>query len=109
MPAYIEKSANIRKAVADVVTGKIFDYGVLCSTEASVVVDSFVKSVVVEEFKRRNCYFVEGEEKEKLARLMFDQKGAINPAMVGKPATFIAQNAGLNVPADTQVLIAELQ
>jgi len=108
VPAYIEKSANIRKAVADVHSGKIFDLGVLCSTEASVVVDSAVKNIVIEEFKRRNCYFVEGDEKDKLSRLMFDQRGAINPNMVGKPAAFIAQHAGINVPADTEVLIAEL-
>jgi acetaldehyde dehydrogenase (acetylating) len=108
VPAYIEKTANIRKAVADVYTGKIFDLGVLCSTEASVVVDSAVKDVVVEEFKRRSCVFVDGEDKEKLSRLMFDQRGAINPSMVGKPAAFIAQKAGIDVPAETQVLIAEL-
>jgi acetaldehyde dehydrogenase (acetylating) len=109
VPAYIEKSANIRKAVADVASGKVFDLGVLCSTEASVVVDSAVKSVVVEEFKKRTCHFVEGEEKEKLSRLMFDQRGAINPNMVGKPAAYIAQKAGITVPTETQVLIAELQ
>jgi len=109
VPAYIEKSANVRKAVADVVSGKTFDLGVLCSTEASVVVDAAIKAVVVEEFKRRGCHFVEGEAKEKLSRLMFDQRGAINPDMVGKPATFIAQKAGIDVPATTQVLIAELQ
>lgn len=108
VPAYIEKSANITKAVADIVSGKVFDLGVLCSTEASVVVDASVKSSVVEEFKRRKCHFVEGDDKEKLSRLMFDQRGAINPNMVGKPATYIAQNAGINVPADTQVLIAEM-
>ncbi|MBI1803819.1 MAG: acetaldehyde dehydrogenase (acetylating) [Ignavibacteriae bacterium] len=108
VPAYIEKSANIRKAVADIVSGKIFDLGVLCSTEASVVVDAAVKTVVVEEFKRRNCYFVEGDDNEKLSRLMFDQRGAINPNMVGKPAAYIAKNAGINVPAETQVLVAEL-
>jgi len=109
VPAYIEKSANLKKAVADVVSGKVFDLGVLCSTEASVVVDAAVKNVVIEEFKRRNCHFVEGEEKEKLSRLMFDQRGAINPNMVGKPAPYIAKNAGFDVPPDTQVLIAELQ
>ena len=109
VPAYIEKTANVRKAVADVSSGKVFDLGVLCSTEASVIVDSAIKSVVVEEFKRRHCYFVEGEEKEKLGRLMFDQRGAINPNMVGKPAAYIAQNAGIAVPSETQVLVAELQ
>lgn len=109
VPAYIEKSANIRKAVADIVTGKTFDLGVLCSTEASVIVDSAVKNVVVEEFKNRRCHFIEGDDKEKLGRLMFDQRGAINPDIVGKPAPYIAQKAGISVPADTQVLIVELQ
>lgn len=108
VPAYIEKTANLRKAVADIVSGKVFDLGVLCSTEASVVVDSAVKSVVVEEFKRRKCRFVEGDEKEKLSRLMFDQRGAINPDVVGKPAPYIAQKAGIGADPDTQVLIAEL-
>ena len=107
VPAYIEKTANLKKAVADVVTGKTFDLGVLCSTEASVVVDSSIKQFVVEEFKRLKCYFVEGDDKEKLARLMFDQRGAINPAMVGKPAPYIAQHAGISVPADTVALVAE--
>ncbi len=107
VPAYIERTANIRKAVADIVTGKTFDLGVLCSSEASVITDSSIKQIVVDEFKKLRCYFVEGDEKEKLARTMFDQRGAINPAMVGKPATYIAQQAGISVPADTQVLIAE--
>ncbi|MBI4547299.1 MAG: aldehyde dehydrogenase family protein [Ignavibacteriae bacterium] len=107
VPAYIEKSANIRKAVADIVSGKVFDLGVLCSTEASVIVDSAIRNVAVEEFKRRRCYFVEGEDKEKLARTMFDQRGAINPDIVGKPAPYIAQKAGFSVPAETTVLIAE--
>lgn len=109
VPAYIEKSANIRKAVADVVTGKTFDLGVLCSTEASVIVDSAIKNVVVEEFKRLHAFFVDGDDKEKLSRLMFDQRGAINPNIVGKPAPYIAQKAGITVPAETQVLVAELQ
>jgi len=109
VPAYIEKSANVRKAVADIVTGKVFDLGVLCSTEASVVVDSGINNLVVEEFKRRDCYFVEGEDKGNLGRLMFDQRGAINPEIVGRPAAYIAQKAGISVPAGTQVLVAELQ
>lgn len=109
VPAYIDKTANIRKAVADVVSGKVFDLGVLCSTEASVIVDASIKSAVVEEFKKRHCHFVEGDDKEKLSSTMFDQRGGINPNMVGKPATYIAQKAGISVPAETQVLVAEMQ
>lgn len=108
-PSYIERTANVKKAVADVVSGKVFDYGVLCSTESAVIVDAAVKKSVVDEFKRLNCFFVEGDLKEKLAATMFDQRGAINPSIVGKPAPYIAQKAGFSVPAETQVLIVELQ
>ncbi|MBS4028581.1 MAG: aldehyde dehydrogenase family protein, partial [Ignavibacteriales bacterium] len=92
VPAYIEKSANIKKSTADIVSGKIFDYGVLCSTESGVICDRQIKDDVIAEMKQRGCYFCYGEEKEKLARLMFDQRGAINPNMVGKSAPYIAKN-----------------
>lgn len=107
VPAYIEKSANIKKAVADIVTGKTFDNGVLCSTEASVIVDSAVKNQVIEEFKRHHSYFVEGDDKGKLSLLMFDQRGDLNPEVVGKPATYIAQKAGISVLSNIKVLIVE--
>lgn len=109
VPAFIERTADIRKAVADIISGKQFDYGTLCSTEASVVCDAPIKNQVVEEFKRRGAYFVAGEEKDRLSRLMFSERGAINPEIVGKSPAFIAQKAGISVPAGTTVLIAELQ
>ena len=108
VPAFIERTANIKKAVADVVSGKMFDWGVLCSTESGVIVDSPVKTQVIEEFKKLKSYFVNPDEKEKLSRTMFDQKGAINSDIVGKSPAFIAQKAGFNVSADTSCLVAEL-
>jgi acetaldehyde dehydrogenase (acetylating) len=108
VPTFIERTANIKKAVADIVSGKMFDWGVLCSTESGVIVDSPVKTQVIEEFKKLKSYFVNPDEKEKLSRTMFDSKGAINPDMVGKSPAFIAQKAGFIVPADTSCLIAEL-
>ena len=108
VPAFIERTANLKKAVADIVSGKMFDWGVLCSTESGVIVDSPLKSQAIEEFKRLKAYFVNPEEKEKLSRTMFDPKGAINPDIVGKSPAFIAQKAGFTVPADTSCLVAEL-
>jgi acetaldehyde dehydrogenase (acetylating) len=108
VPAFIERTANIKKAVADIISGKQFDYGVLCSTESALVCDAPIKNAVVEECKKRGAYFVAGEEKERLARLMFGEKGAINPDMVGKSPVFIAQKAGIGVPSNTTVLIAEV-
>ena len=109
VPAFIERTADIPKAVADILSGKQFDYGVLCSTESALVCDSPIKGRVMEECTKRGAFFVTGEDKERLARALFDQRGAINPGLVGKSPVFIAQQAGINVPAATTVLIAELQ
>lgn len=108
VPAFIERTANVAKAAADIISGKMFDWGVLCSTESGVIVDSPVKQRAVEEFKKLKAYFVSADEKERLGRTMFDPKGAINPDIVGKSPAYIAQKAGFNVPADTSCLIAEI-
>lgn len=108
VPAFIERTANVQKAVADILSGKQFDNGVLCSTESSLICDSPIKDQVVAECKRHGGYFVEGEDKDKLSRLMFDNEGHLNAAIVGKPALFISEKAGIQVPSDTKVLIAEL-
>lgn len=108
VPAFIERTANVKKAVADIVSGKMFDWGVLCSTESAVIVDEPIKRFAIDEFKKRGAYFCSPEEKERLSRTMFDTRGAINPDIVGKPPVFIAQKAGFEIPHDTTCLIAEL-
>ncbi len=108
VPVFIERTANIQKAVADIVSGNQFDYGVLCSTESGVIVDAPIRDQVIAEFKKQKAYFLNPEEKEKLTRFMFDSKLALNPDVVGKSPAFIAQKSGFSVPPDTTALIAEL-
>ncbi len=108
VPAYVERTANVPKAVADIISGKQFDYGVLCSTESALICDAPIKRTVVDECVRRGGHFVNGEDKVRLSGLLFDDRGALNPDVVGKSAAFIAQRAGITVPAHTAVLIAEL-
>jgi acetaldehyde dehydrogenase (acetylating) len=109
VPAFIERTAGVPKAVADIISGKQFDYGVLCSAESALVCDAPLKLQVVDECRRRGAYFVAGDEKERLARLLFDERGAINPDVVGRAPAAIAQKAGFMVPQGTTVLIAEQQ
>jgi acetaldehyde dehydrogenase (acetylating) len=108
VPAFIERTANVKKAVADIVSGKMFDWGVLCSTESGAIVDEPVKRMAMEEFKKQGAYFCSPEEIARLSATMFDPRGAINPEIVGKSPTFIAKKAGFEVPNDTTCLIAEL-
>jgi acetaldehyde dehydrogenase (acetylating) len=108
-PAYIERTANIKKAVADVVTGKTFDNGVLCSSENSVVVDEPIAEDVKREFLAQGGYFMNKAEIDALARVLITPQRLPNPALVGKPATFLANKSGITVPPETRVLLAPLE
>lgn len=109
VPAFIERTADVEKAVADILSGKEFDYGTLCSTESAMICDAPVRERVVDACLRRNAFFVTGDDRERLSRLMFDARGALNPAMVGKPPLVIARAAGIRTPENVSVLIAELE
>lgn len=107
-PAYIERSADLVKAVRDIVTGKTFDNGVLCSSENSVVVDAPLVEEVKRQFVANGGYFMSPSEIDAVGRALVSPQRLPNPALVGRPATYIAQQAGINVPPHTRVLLAEL-
>jgi acetaldehyde dehydrogenase (acetylating) len=107
-PAYIERTADLTKAVADIITGKTFDNGLLCSSENSVVVDEAVAGEVRREFERHGGYFLSTDETARLAAELVTPERLPHPALVGKTALEIAERVGLVVPADTRVLIAPL-
>jgi acetaldehyde dehydrogenase (acetylating) len=107
-PAYIEQSADVGKAVRDIVVGKTFDNGVLCSCENSVVVDAPLVEEVKRQFVAQGGYFMSSAEIDAVGRILVSPQRLPNPALVGRPATYIAQQAGLSVPPHTRVLLAEL-
>ncbi|MGE5246361.1 MAG: aldehyde dehydrogenase family protein [Betaproteobacteria bacterium] len=108
-PAFIERTANVRKAVRDVIVGKTFDNGVLCSSENSVVVDEPIAGDVKREFEAQGAYFMNATEMAALAQVLVTPQRLPNPALVGKSAAFIAGKCGIATPADTRVLIAPLE
>ena len=107
-PAYIESSADVSKAVRDIVTGKTFDNGVLCSSENSVVVDAPLVEEVKRAFQANGGYFMFVAEIATVGRILVSPQRLPNPALVGRPAAYIASQAGITVPEGTRVLIAEL-
>jgi acetaldehyde dehydrogenase (acetylating) len=109
VPAIIERTAHLAKAVADVVDGKTFDAGVLCSSENAVVVDAPVAAEVRALFQAEGAHFCSASEKALLERLMIPASGkGINPAVVGLQPRTIATKAGFPVPDRTKLLIVEL-
>jgi acetaldehyde dehydrogenase (acetylating) len=107
-PAYIERSADLAKAVRDIITGKTFDNGLLCSSENSVVVDAPLAEEAKRLFAAEGAHFLSAPERDALAKILVTAQRLPNPALVGRPAAYIAQQAGFQVPPGTRVLIAEL-
>ena len=108
-PAYIHHSADVKKAVECIVRSKSFDYGTVCASEQSIIVEKSMEQAVREEGKRQGFYFMDTKEAGQLAKLLFKPNGALNPEIVGRPAEKLAQMANFTVPSGTKVLVAREQ
>ena len=106
-PAFIEKSADIRKAVRYIIASKTFDNGVICASEQSVVVECDNRDRVMAEFRQQGGYFLDERETKSLGRLLLPPDMTINRHIVGKSAAELAQMAGFQVPSSTKILLAE--
>jgi len=109
VPAYIESSADIKKAVSDIFAGKCFDHGTLCSSEQAIITDETIKEKVIEEVKVQGGHFLSEPEIEALGKIVVTPTKMINPKIVGRAAPLIAGMAGIRVPEGTRVLVAPLK
>ena len=108
-PAYIHHSADVKKALQCIARSKSFDYGTVCASEQSIIVEKGMEDTVQEEAKRQGFYFMNTDEAGCLAKLLFKPNGTLNPAIVGRPAAALAEMAGFPVPRSTRVLVAREQ
>jgi acetaldehyde dehydrogenase (acetylating) len=106
VPAYIEKTADVPKAVRDTLTGKCFDNGTLCSSEQAIICDESVKDQVIDELKKQGAHICNASEKKQLESTIQTPRRTLNTKIVGKSAVRIAEMAGFNVPAGTRALVA---
>lgn len=109
VPCYIHKSADLEQAVNDLILSKTFDNGMICASEQATIVDKAIAPKFEKLMKKYGCYFAKPDEIKKLSDYCIDsEKGAVNPVIVGKPATWIAEQAGVKVPEGTKILLAKL-
>ncbi|MCG7406261.1 bifunctional acetaldehyde-CoA/alcohol dehydrogenase [Paenibacillus sp. ACRRX] len=109
VPCFIEKSAKLDQAVTDLILSKTFDNGMICASEQAVIIEEPVYNEVKKLMQYYGCYFTNKEETAKLQAMAIKAETcAVNPNIVGQPATKIAEMAGIKVPADTKILVAEL-
>ncbi|MEH7096265.1 bifunctional acetaldehyde-CoA/alcohol dehydrogenase [Neobacillus vireti] len=110
VPCYIEKTANIKRAVNDVILSKTFDNGMICASEQALIIDQEIYNEVKQELIENNCYFLSEDERKMVEKaVIFEKTGSINNLIVGLSASMIAKFAGIKVPANTKILIAELE
>jgi acetaldehyde dehydrogenase (acetylating) len=106
VPSYIEKTADVAKAVRDILTGKCFDNGTLCSSEQAIICDEAIKDAVLEELKRQGAHICNSQEKSQLERTIQTPRRTLNTKIVGKSAVIIAGMAGFSVAPNTRALVA---
>lgn len=107
VPAFIEKTADIPKAVRQIIQSKTFDYGVICASEQAIVVERAIAETVKKELLHQGCYFLNAEEKRLFEKIIVKPNGALNAAIVGKSAHALGKMAGVAIPESTQVILAE--
>lgn len=108
VPVFVDRTADVATAVQNILTGKCFDNGTICSSEQAVVADAPVAREVREQLTLQGAHFLTADEADKLARVVATPQRTLNPAIVGKPARVIAEMAGLSVPPNTRCLVAEV-
>lgn len=116
VPAYVEKSANIKQAAADIVLSKAFDNGMICASEQAAIIDEAIYEAFKTECKKYHVYFASKKEKAMLEAFMFNVQNKedapyakLNANVVGKSAAWIAEQAGFSVPEETSVIGVECQ
>ncbi|MFA7205383.1 MAG: bifunctional acetaldehyde-CoA/alcohol dehydrogenase [Saccharofermentanales bacterium] len=109
VPCYINKDVNVARACTDLMISKTFDNGMICASEQAVIVDKEIQAEFEQYMKDNNCYFLNKEEIGKITDYVINkEKMSVNPAPVGKSAEWIAEKAGIKVPAKTKILLAKL-
>jgi acetaldehyde dehydrogenase (acetylating) len=109
VPTYIEGTADVPKAVRDILTGKTFDNGTLCSSEQSIVCDESVRDLALEELRKQRAYICNPSEKALLEKTIQTPRRTLNTKIVGQSAEKIAAMAGFTVPAGTRAIVAHAE
>jgi acetaldehyde dehydrogenase / alcohol dehydrogenase len=110
VPCYIEKTADIKRSVTDLILSKTFDNGMICASEQAVIIDQDIYDAVVDYMTKLGCYFVNEEDKLKLEKLAIDEKKcSMNPKIVGQSARTIGEMAGIDIPEDTKIIVAQIE
>lgn len=109
VPCVIDKTADIKQSVTDLLLSKSFDNGLVCASEQAAIIEKSVYNETTKYMKEQGAYFATKPEITKLAKLVIKENGGVNPAIVGKSPVTIAEMAGFKVPEKTKVICCEIE
>src|SRR5256884_743879 len=108
VPVFIERSADVPKAVQDILTGKCFDNGPICASEQAIVIDAPIEMAVREQFKLQGAHFLNQSEADQLAKIVATPQRSLDPAIVGRSVEVITKMAGITAPPGTRCLMVDV-
>jgi acyl-CoA reductase-like NAD-dependent aldehyde dehydrogenase len=113
-PVVVDETADIAKAGKDIVDGASFDNNVICICEKEIICVASVADRLKEEMKKNGAYELTPEQVKQITSIVITDpgkpghEGAANKKFVGKNASFIAKEIGLNLPDSTRLLLCEV-
>lgn len=107
VPAFIERSADVKDAVSKIFESKTFDYGTVCASEQAIVTEKCIEDEVRSEVTKNGGYFLRGTDLEKVKLIMERPNGGMNPDIVGRSAQYIAKLANISIPSGTKILLSD--
>ena len=108
-PAYLHPSCDLHDALEKIRLSKTFDYGTVCASEQSIIVEKGMEAKAKELAQSMGYYFMDDVQAKALGAILFRPNGALNPEIVGKAAPVLAEKAGFTVPGNTEILVAKEQ
>lgn len=105
-PAFIDQSADVKKAVKLILDSKTFDHGTICASEQSIIVTRDMEQKVIKELEAQGAWILDEKQSRQLGGFILRANGTMNPMIVGKSVEQIARYANLEgVPSHARVLV----
>ena len=101
----VDETADLKAAAARIVKSKIANNSASCSSENAVALEASIYDEMIECLKAEGGYLCSTKEREKLRSYMWPDGKMLNREMVARPAVWIAEHAGLDVPPGTRFLM----
>ena len=101
----VDETADLKAAAAKIVKSKIANNSASCSSENAVALEASIYDEMIECLKAEGGYLCSTKEREKLRSYMWPDGKMLNRDLVARPAVWIAEHAGLDVPPGTRFLM----